>query len=175
MFAFLLVSAAMPALAQTPPMPATDLSLGYQSLHIPGQNYPFGVGVGVSKAITDMVRIVGETGVSINQQSSSNLNGTLTFYQYGVGPRIHAKGGRVVPYAQVLAGGVHSRADLTTSTGAPFSASSNAFMLQPGAGVIIPMTRTFAIQAAVNYRRVFFSGDSDNETSIFTGVRIAFR
>ena len=48
-------------------------------------------------------------------------------------------------------------------------------MLQPGAGVIIPMTRTFAVQGGVNYRRVFFSGDSDNETSIFTGVRIAFR
>jgi hypothetical protein len=28
-------------------MPETDLSIGYQSLHIPGQNYPFGVGVGV--------------------------------------------------------------------------------------------------------------------------------
>jgi hypothetical protein len=175
LFAFLVVSAAVPALAQAPPTPKTDLSLGYQSLHIPGQNYPFGVGVGVSRAVTDMVRIVGEAGVSIDQQSGSNLNGTLTFYQYGVGPRIHASGGRFVPYAQVLVGGVHSRADLTTPAGAPFSASSNGFMLQPGAGVIVPMTRTFAVQAAVNYRRVFFNGDTDNETSIFAGVRIAFR
>jgi hypothetical protein len=111
LFAFLVVSAAIPALAQTPPMPETDLSLGYQSLHIPGQNYPFGVGVGVSRAVTDMVRIAGEAGISIDQQSRSNLNGTLTFYQYGVGPRIHARGGRFVPYAQVLVGGVHSRAD----------------------------------------------------------------
>jgi hypothetical protein len=162
-------------MAQTPPMPKTDLSFGYQSLHIPGQNYPFGVGVGVSTAITDMVRIVGEAGISVDQQSSSNLNGTLTLYQYGVGPRITAKGGRVVPYAQVLAGGVHSRADLTTPAGAPFSASSNGFMLQPGAGVIVPLTRTFAVQGGVNYRRVFFGGDTDNETSAFAGVRIAFR
>jgi hypothetical protein len=65
---------------------------------------------------------VARSKVAIDQQSSSNLNGTLTFYQYGVGPRIQATGGRVVPYAQVLAGGVHSRADLTSSTGAPFSA-----------------------------------------------------
>jgi hypothetical protein len=175
LFAFLVMGAAVPASAQAPPTPATDLSLGYQSLHIPGQNYPFGVGVGVSRAITDMVRIVGEAGISIDQQSGSNLNGTLTFYQYGVGPRVNARGGRVVPYAQVLVGGVHSRADLTTPAGAPFSASSNGFMLQPGAGVIVPMTRTFAVQGGVNYRRVFFNGDTDNETSVFAGVRIAFR
>lgn len=176
LFVCLFASAAVPAAAQTPPpMPETDLTLGYQSLHIPGQNYPFGVGVGVSRAITDMVRIVGEAGVSIDQQSASNLNGTLTFYQYGIGPRINARHGRVVPYAQLLLGGVHSRADLTTSAGAPFSASSNGFMLQPGAGVIIPLTRTFAVTGGVNYRRVFFNGDTDNETSVFAGVRIAFR
>ena len=111
-FAFLVVSVAVPALAQAPPMPATDLSLGYQSLHIPGQNYPFGVGVGVSRAVTDMVRVVGEAGVSIDQQSGSNLNGTLTFYQYGVGPRIHADLVELQPdpgarRRRALAGGSH--------------------------------------------------------------------
>jgi len=169
------VIAASPASAQTPPMPATDLSLGYQSLHIPGQNYPLGVFVGVSTRMTDMIRIVGEAGLSIDQQSGSNLNGTLTFYQYGVGPRFTAPGGRVIPFAQVLVGGVHSRADLTTPAGAPFSASSNGFMIQPGAGIIVPMTRTFAFSGGVNYRRVVFDNDSDNETSVFAGVRIAFR
>jgi hypothetical protein len=174
-FTALGISAAVPAAAQTPPTPATDLSLGYQSLHIPGQNYPLGVFVGLSRAVTDVVRIVGEAGLSIDQQSASNLNGTLTFYQYGVGPRISARGGRVVPFAQLLGGGVHSRADLTTTAGAPFSRSSNAFMLQPGVGVIVPMTRTFALNGGVNYRRVFFEGADDNETSAFAGVRIAFR
>jgi hypothetical protein len=169
------VSSAAPARAQVPAVPTTDLSLGYQSLHIPGQNYPLGVFVGVSRAVTDVVRIVGEAGLSIDQQSATNLNGTLTFYQYGVGPRISARAGRVVPFAQLLAGGVHSRADLTTTAGAPFAASGNAFMLQPGVGVIVPMTGTFAFTGGVNYRRVFFEGDNDNQTSVFAGVRIAFR
>jgi hypothetical protein len=173
--ALVTLAAAAPVSAQTPPMPVTDLSLGYQSLHIPGQNYPFGVFVGLSRRITDVVRIVGEAGVSIDQQSGQNLNGTLTFYQYGVGPRFTAAGGRVIPFAQVLVGGVHSRGDLTTTAGAPFSASSNGFMIQPGAGVIVPMTRTFALSGGVNYRRVMFENDSDNETSVFAGVRIAFR
>jgi hypothetical protein len=167
---------AVPASAQTPPpVPDTDLSLGYQILHIPGQNYPLGVVVGLSHGITDKIRIVGEAGVSIDQQSSSNLNGTLTLYHYGVGPRFAMTTGRVQPFAQLIVGGVHTRADLTTAAGAPFTASGNAFMLQPGAGVVVPMTRTFAIIGAVNYRRVFFSGSPDNETSALAGVRIAFR
>jgi hypothetical protein len=174
-FTFLLTSAAIPAAGQTPPMPPTDLSLGYQTLHIPGQNYPLGVFVGLSTRLTDVVRIVGEAGLSLNQQPSANQSGTLSFYQYGVGPRVHASGGRVVPYAQVLFGGVHSRANLTTTGNTPFNASTNGWMVQPGAGVIIPMTRTFAIQAGLNYRRVIFPGNNDNETSVVAGVRIAFR
>jgi hypothetical protein len=167
--------AAVPARAQTPPAPDTDLSLGYQSLHIPGQNYPLGVFVGLSRRLSDMVRVVGEVGVSIDQQSAPNLNGTLTLYQYGVGPRFTVSTGRVQPFAQVLLGGVHSRGDLTTSGGAPFSASSNGFMIQPGAGIIVPVTRTFAFSGGVNFRRVVFDSDSDNETSVFAAVRIAFR
>jgi hypothetical protein len=162
--------------AQTaPPMPATDLTLGYQTLHIPGQNYPLGVFVGLSRRMTDVLRIVGEAGLSIDQQSATNLNGTLTFYQYGVGPRLTASSGRILPYAQFLFGGVHSRADLTTTAGAPFSASTNGWLLQPGAGVIVPVSRTFAVSAGVDYRRVVFPGNNDNETSVFAGVRIAFR
>ena len=166
---------AAPASAQTPPMPDTDLSLGYQSLHIPGQNYPLGVFVGLSRRVTSAIRIVGEGGLAIDQQSGSNLNGTLTMYQYGVGPRLTGGAGRVIPFVQVLVGGVHSRADLTTTAGAPFSASSNGFMIHPGAGIIVPVTRTFAVSGGVNYRRVMFENDSDNETSVFAAVRIAFR
>ena len=175
MFTLFVASAAIPAGAQTLPVPTVDLSLGYQTLHIPGQNYPLGIGVGVSGALNEVLRIVGEAGVSIDQQTALSLNGTLTLYHYGVGPRFTAKAGRVLPYAQVLAGGVHTRADLTTVIGAPFSASDNAFMLQPGAGVIVPITRTFAFAGEVNYRRVFFKQGGDNETSVFTAVRIAFR
>jgi hypothetical protein len=171
---FSAVSAA-PAAAQTLPMPNTDLSLGYQSLHIPGQNYPLGVFVDLSTRITDMIRVVGEAGLSLDQQSQSNLNGTLTFYQYGVGPRLTASAGRVLPFAQVLVGGVHSRGDLITTSGTPFTASSNGFMIQPGAGIIVPVTRTFAFSGGVNYRRVMFENDSDNETSVFAALRIAFR
>jgi hypothetical protein len=170
-----LAAGAVPARAQTPPMPVTDLSLGYESLHIPGQNYPLGVFVGLSRRLSEMVRIVGEAGVSIDQQSAPNLNGTLTLYHYGAGPRFTASTGRIQPFAQLLLGGVHSRGDLTTPAGTPFSASSNGFMIQPGAGILVPVTRTFAFSGGVNFRRVIFDSDSDDETSVFAAVRIAFR
>jgi len=168
----LVVAAPRPAQAQTPPMPPTDLAIGYQTLHIPGQNYPVGVAVGLTHGLSNILRIAGEVGLSIDQESGSNLNGTLTLYQYGVGPRLIASSGRVLPFAQLLVGGVHTRADLT---GAAVSPSDNAFMLQPGAGVIVAVSRTFGVIGAVNYRRVYFEGDPDNETTVFAGVRIAFR
>jgi hypothetical protein len=174
-FTFLVASAAIPAAAQTPPVPNVDLSLGYQTLHIPGQNYPLGIAVGVSGAVNSMVRIVAEAGISIDQQSATGLNGTLTLYHYGVGPRITGTAGRAQPYAQVLAGGVHTRADLTTTTGLSSSASDNAFMLQPGAGVIVALTGTFGAVGEVDYRRVFFKEGGDNEVRVFVGIRIAFR
>jgi len=169
------VAAPRPAHAQTPPMPPTDLSIGYQTLHVPGQTYPVGVAAGLTHGITDILRIAAEVGLSVDQDSASTLNGTLTFYQYGVGPRLIASSGRVLPFAQLLIGGVHSRADLTQSGGTAFSASANAFMLQPGAGVIVAVSRTFGVMGAINYRRAFFQGDPDNETTAFAGVRIAFR
>jgi hypothetical protein len=176
MLTFLVVSAAIPGAAQTPPVPPVDLFLGYQSLHIPHRSYPIGMVVGMSGALSDnkIVRLVGEVGVAIDQATTSTLNGTLALYHYGAGPRFTATAGRVHPYAQVLAGGVHTRADLNQG-GAPFSRSGNAFMLQPGGGVIIPLTRTFSAMGEVNYRRVFFKGDPDDESTVFAGIRIAFR
>ena len=174
--AFVVACAAIPAAAQTLPEPTVDLSLGYEALHIPGQTYPFGIAVGISGALNDMVRIVGEAGVSIARQTTSTYgSGTLKMYHYGVGPRFTATTGRVLLYGQVLAGGVHTLADLTTTSGPPFIDSDNAFMLQPGGGVIIPFTRTFAAMAEVDYRRSFFKQGGDNETRVSAGVRIAFR
>jgi hypothetical protein len=172
-FTFLVASAAVPASAQT--APRVDLSVGYETEHIPGQTYPFGVSADVSGAITDSVRLVGELGMALDQQSVSTLNGTLSLYHYGVGPRFTTTVGHVSPFVQVIAGGVHTRADLVLPTGAAFSGSDNAFMLQPGVGVEFSITRHFGIVGQVDYRHVFFKQGGDNEARVFGGARIAFR
>jgi len=172
--ALVAASAAAPA-AQTRSEPPFDLSVGYQVLHIPGQTYPLGISLSISGSITDTVRMVGQAGVSIARQTTSSYGaGTLTLSYYGAGPRVTAPAGRVLVYGQLLAGGVRTHADLATTSGAPFIDGDNAFMLQPGAGVIVPLTRRLAAVGEGNYRRVYFRDyGGDNETRIFVGVRTA--
>jgi hypothetical protein len=163
--------------AQTLPEPQVDLSLGYQALHIPGQTYPIGIALGISAGLNDTVRIVGEAGVSIARHTASSYGaGTLTLYHYGAGPRVSASTGRVLFYAQLLGGGVRTHADLVTAAGTRFIDGDIAFMLQPGAGVIVPLTRRIAAIGEGNYQRVFFKDyGGDNETRVLVGVRAALR
>lgn len=79
-------------------------------------------------------------------------------------------------YGQLLAGGVRTHADLSTASGAPFIEGDTAFMLQPGAGVMVPVTRKIVAIGEINYQRVFFTEyGGDNETRVFVGVRTAIR
>jgi len=60
------------ATAQTRPDPSVDLSVGYQVLHIPGQTYPLGMSLEVSGALTSIVRVVAEAGVSLARGTTSS-------------------------------------------------------------------------------------------------------
>src|SRR5258708_11164563 len=154
--AFIVAGAASPT-AQTLPEPHVDLSLGYQALHIPGQTYPIGVALGISAGLNDTVRIVGEAGVSIARHTASTYGaGTLTLYHYGAGPRVSASAGPVLFYGQLLGGGVRTHADLVTTAGTRFIDGDNAFMLQPGVGVIVPLTRRIAAIGEGNYQPLLF-------------------
>jgi len=173
----LVAAGAAGAAAQTRPEPSLDLSVGYQVMHIPGQTYPLGISLEMSGALTSAVRIVAEAGVSIARGTTSSYGaGTLTLYDYGGGPRVTARAGRALVYGQLLGGGVRTHTDLSTASGAPFIEGDSAFMLQPGAGVIVPLTRKIAAIGEVNYERVFFKEyGGDNETRVFVGVRTAIR
>ena len=163
-----------PAAAQSFPVavPTADLFFGYQAVHVPGQNYPFGFAAGMS-AGTTFIRVVAAGGVAIDSHSTP-ATGTLTLYHYGAGPRVGAAIGPVHPYAQVLFGGVTSRADRTSSAVGAITQSNSAFMVQPGVGVAVAATRTFGFIGEYSYRTVFFS-QTDHEHAVFAGVRVAFR
>ena len=161
--------------AQTLPTPTVEVSVGYQTLHIPGQTYPLGIGVGISGALNDLVRIVGEVGLSVAPHTTSSYGtGELKLFHYGLGPRFAVRAAGVLLYGQVLAGAVRTKADLTTAAGEPFDEGDNAFMLQPGVGVMIPFTRRLAVNIEGNYQRVFWKEyGSENETRALVGMRIA--
>jgi hypothetical protein len=175
--ALLIANMAVRAAAQAAPDPPLDMSVGYQVTHIPGQTYPLGVSLDISGALTGMIRIVGEVGVSVATHTTSSYGrGTLTLYHYAAGPRFRVSVNRARLFAQVLAGGVRTHADLATASGSAFIDGDNAFMLQPGAGVAVPLTRHCAVIGSVDYQRVFFKDyGGDNETRAFLGLQIALR
>jgi len=175
-FSAVVVLSATPANAQTSTgASAVDASIGYQLLHVPDETFPFGWNVDVSGAVNDVWRLVGEFGMSRDEQSEAGVNGTLKFYHLGAGPRIASTTGRVHPFVQLLAGAAHTSADLLFANTVGFQDDDWAFMLQPGAGVAVPIGSVVSIVGQADYRRVFFKEQGDNEFRIGFGLRFAFR
>jgi hypothetical protein len=171
--AFLLVTATS---ASAQPMQAggMDVSLGYQILHVPDETYPFGWNLDVSAPLNDVWRIVGELGMSRDEQTEVGVSGKLKYWHFGAGPRIAADQGAVRPFVQVLGGVAHPRADLVLANFAEVHDADWAFMLQPGAGVAVPIGAVVSVIGQADYRRVFFREQGDNEYRVSFGVRFGF-
>jgi hypothetical protein len=188
--ASLLVMSALvttPAAAQTAttqaaaqPMPrAVDVSVGYQVLHIPDETFPFGINIDASGRIGMGLKAVGEFGWARDQQNEPGVSGTLNFVNWGGGVRwspptaVRANRRPIDPYVQLLIGAVHADANLTVG-GAPLDTGNWAFMLQPGAGVAVPIAPVVSAIGQVDYRRAFFD-NGENEFRFVFGVRFAPR
>lgn len=170
--------ATTPASAQ--PMPrAVDVSVGYQLLHIPDETFPFGINVDASGRIGMGLKAVGEFGWARDQQTEPGVSGTLNFVNWGGGvrwsPPVAARAARrpIDPYVQLLVGAVHADANLTVG-GARLDTGNWAFMLQPGAGVAVPIAPVVSAIGQVDYRRAFFDS-GENEFRFVVGVRFAPR
>ena len=168
------VGTATPAAAQTMATRNMDASIGYQMLHIPDETYPLGFNVDVSGAMNDPWRLVGELGWAKDEQNEPNVTGDLNFFHFGAGPRVVAPMRGVQPFAQLLAGLVHARADLIVN-GIPLDDNDWAFMLQPGIGVNVPAGNVVNVFGQADYRRGFFKEAGDNEFRLSFGVRFSIR
>jgi opacity protein-like surface antigen len=93
------------------------------------------------------------------------LNVKANLYTFMGGPRFFVKRGRVVPFAQFLAGAAHLRAKATVPIqGVPsVTESDTQFAFQPGAGLTVLLTRNVGVRAAVDYRRIIFNETDDDE------------
>ena len=76
----IVIGAAAPATAQTLRTPSVDASIGYQILHLPDETFPVGWNADVSGALNDMWRIVGEFGMSVDDQNEPGVSGNLKYY-----------------------------------------------------------------------------------------------
>ena len=141
-FAFGLFSAVSPA-QETP---KTEISVGYSDMEVL-EGYTFrmnGASSSIAWNVNNWLGAVGDWGVYHASPGVSLTANTFTF-----GPRFsYRHSNRFVPFAQVLAGGVHASA---VTTG--FTDASNAFAVGAGAGadVVLDQRGRFALRPQLEY------------------------
>jgi len=149
-----------------PPYPRYELTGGYQFLHVPDETLPFGLNVDGAWNQGKTLGIVGEAGWTTDSEDGFRVH----IWNFGAGPRFNARpmGGKVWPFAQVLAGVVNARGG---------GESDTRFMLQPGGGVNVNAGDGWGVVFQGDYRRVFldeaqFGESGQNQFRFFAGIRL---
>jgi len=156
MCVLVLMTLPMPALSQT------SAAVGYQALHLPENWVPVGVNFDVAREVSGNWSIVGEFGVA-NEGGDSELDfDGYNIFNIGGGVRWSLEREGPVPFAQLLAGVQLSRAETDRDT---------AFMLQPGAGVHLPLNDRWGLSAQFDYRPVFYREETTQEVRFVIGAR----
>lgn len=151
--------------------PTFELSGGYQYLHVPDQNFPFGLNVDGARHYGSL-GLVAELGWAHGSDDTAGVDSSFNAWNYGVGGRWTGfNPGRVWPYAQVILGAETLHTSLEAA-GIDTSDTETSFMLQPGVGVTYVVTDGFGIFGQVDYRRTFFDEPDDTEDSINNQFRV---
>lgn len=175
--------AAPPASAQEPgsiPVPLADFSAGYVFMHDftnvgqkEGLNFPAGWYLSGAVNPTSWFGIVGEVSGSyknnldVDMWQIMRVSGDARVYTFMVGPRFFKQVGRVVPFAQMLVGAAHMRAEAryTSPEFGDYVGRERAtdFALQPGGGVTVYLTERVGVRFAADYRSIIDFYDDGNE------------
>jgi hypothetical protein len=152
-----------PAAAQ----PQWSVSTGYQVLHLVDNWVPLGVNFDVAAGRSETWNILGEFGVVHDSDDVSPTTSTdFNIYNLGGGVRWSQRRGAIVPFLQVIAGVQVSTSETDSDT---------AFMLQPGGGILVPVSDRWGLSAQVDYRPVFYSEEVIQEVRFVVGVRWSIR
>lgn len=173
----LLLACAAPGRAQVQQAtwPIADLQLGYSYLHddriaVPGVSGSFPLGWQVSGSY-NLVPAVGLVADASGQYKNGDVVpgsgvGDLRWRVYALHGGVRFTGrGELRPYAQVLAGVTHSSLDV-----AGVGTSSTDFSLQPGVGLIFPVSDDIGIGVGADYRVVFTDVEKTKEFRALIGV-----
>jgi hypothetical protein len=173
----LCAAVAAPAAAQT----ATELSGGYQFTRTPDLNLPPGWYVDVAGHLAPMFAVVGEVSGAYKSETmavgTSSVDATVRLHTFMGGVRVAARTNpKVIPFGQVLLGAARLSGGVTASGPAvSVVAASDAdteFALQIGGGVNLLTSGNFGVRLGADYRRIFISGDGENEFRLVAGVVI---
>jgi opacity protein-like surface antigen len=183
------LSVAIPVSAQT--VPRTEISAGYQfvtfSVDDESESIPKGWYFDVAGNLNSMIGIVFHVGGNYKTFEESVTIGGGTFtaeadlkvHQFLGGVRLSARDNpRLVPYGQLLVGGINGSLELTTTSTIPgipaFSQedSSTNFGLVLGGGVNFGVTDRTGVRFGVDYLRIFEEDAGSNVFRFHVGVVI---
>ena len=178
----LVCSAAPYASAQetgAPPLPLVELSAGYAFMRdtTTEENFPAGWYFSAATNLNHWFGLAAElSGAHKKLTDIAPVDVKANLYTVMGGPRFFIKRGRIVPFAEVLAGVAHLRWKAPEPTGTSDSAGTDTkFAFQPGGGVTFLLTPNAYIRGAVDYRRIVFTDadefDEDNsQIRVIAGV-----
>lgn len=172
----LLAMTAFAAPASAQDAPALDLGIGYQWLHAPDQAYPLGFNLDLSGTLTDDIRWVGEVGWSRDSESDDDFGaeGSLTATSFAAGVRWTPPAAAYRPYVQVLLGAQRDSVNVDSDI-VGFDVSDTNAILQPGAGLTVPVGANWGVFGQADWRHVFYEGDGANDFRFVVGARINLR
>lgn len=162
----------------TPPVPAVELSAGYTFLRdftdsTNAINFPFGWYASTTVNLNRSFGLVGEvTGSYKNNLNSGieelSVSANTSEHTFMGGPRFAGKTGRVMPFAQFLAGAAHVRASMDMPIELPghFTASATKFAFQPGGGVNVLVTDNLGMHVGADYRCIVDNNDGGDTTYV---------
>lgn len=177
------LAAPRPAVAQevgAMPIPLVEVSAGYtfmRDLAGSDTNFPAGWVFSAALNTSTWLGLVGEvTGSYKNDlnftfpsdtSTYTTLSQDLSVYTYMAGPRFFKKTGRVVPFAQVLAG-VATMRDAVKFTPdisglGEHSSSRTDFAFQPGGGLTIFLSENVGVRLAGDFRCIVDFDEDEND------------
>jgi opacity protein-like surface antigen len=180
---------ALPAAAQD--APRTEISGGYQFLTFPSEedteSLPVGWYVDVAGNVSPMLGVVFQVGGNYKSFEESVTIGGGTFtatadlkvHEFLGGLRLSARDNpRLVPYGQLLVGGINGSVELTTTSTIPGipglseEESTTNFVLELGGGVNFGVSERAGIRFGVDYLRIFAEDDGSNVFRFHVGLVI---
>ena len=162
------------ARAQTP---AVELHGGYAYVADTEFNFPLGWYAGIGVPLRGAMTVVAEISRSQTTVVEFRLPVTFSVTSFQGGVRFQQRTGSVRPFVTVIGGVTRAGGgvDVGGSLGVgslDFSVTSTAYTIQPGGGVVVPVTPGFGVTVGADYR--WGGGDLGTlrEFRFVTGVAI---
>jgi opacity protein-like surface antigen len=162
-----------------PALSLVEVSAGYAFMRdtTMEENFPAGWYSSAAINLNQWFGVAGEvTGAHKKLTDIAPMSVKANFYTFMGGPRFFFKRGRIVPFAQVLAGAAQLRWKAAEPAGGSDATGTDTkFALQPGGGLSVLLTPNVSVRGAVDYRRIVFTDadefDEDNsQVRVITGV-----